>query len=86
MLTVASSGNIEGQWAIAGHGLVSLSEQQLVDCDRAQDQGCNGGLPSNAYQYIIQNGGIETEDSYPYEAVDGTRARFVCGLQPVCVC
>jgi cathepsin F len=66
----STTGNVEGQWFLAGHPLTSFSEQQLVDCDTV-DQGCNGGLPSNAYEYIIKAGGIETEDSYPYTAADG---------------
>lgn len=64
---------MEGQWFLAGHPLTEFSEQQLVDCDTV-DQGCNGGLPSNAYEYIIKAGGIETEDNYPYTAADGTCA------------
>jgi cathepsin F len=37
-----------------------------VDCDKI-DEGCNGGLPSNAYEAIQKLGGLETEDDYPYE-------------------
>ena len=47
-----------------------LSEQQLVDCDRAE-RGCNGGLPSEAFQWIKTNGGITAASSYRYKAAVG---------------
>ncbi len=50
--------NIESVWAIAGHPLVVLSEQQIVDCD-LKSEGCNGGEPINAYEYVIKAGGLE---------------------------
>lgn len=74
----SATGNMEGQWFLAGHPLTSLSEQNLVDCDHECqdaddcDQGCNGGLQPNAYQYVIKNGGIDTEASYKYEGDDET--------------
>jgi len=43
----------------------------LVDCARNYDNfGCNGGLPSHAFQYIFDAGGIETERVYPYVGAD----------------
>jgi cathepsin F len=76
----SATGNMEGQWFLAGHTLTSLSEQNLVDCDHECldpndcDAGCEGGLQPNAYNYVIKNGGIDTEDSYPYTAEDDTCA------------
>ena len=67
----SSTGALEGAWAIATGKLVSLSEQQLVDCSHeGENAGCNGGLMDDAFDYTETNP-LETESDYPYTARDG---------------
>merc|ERR1712238_117363 len=50
-----------------------LAEQQLVDCAGDYNNfGCSGGLPSQAYEYLKYNGGMDFETSYSYTAKEGT--------------
>ncbi|GAB4838718.1 Probable cysteine protease rd21b [Ancistrocladus abbreviatus] len=65
-------GAVEGINKIVTGDLISLSEQELVECDKTYNAGCNGGLMDYAFEFIIRNGGIDTEEDYPYTARDGT--------------
>lgn len=73
-------GAVEGINQIVTGDLISLSEQELVDCDRTFNKGCHGGLMDYAFEYIIKNGGIGTEKDYPYSAREGT-----CDPTRVCI-
>jgi C1A family cysteine protease len=71
----STTGAVEGAWAVSGHPLASLSEEELVQCDTKKDQGCGGGLMDNAYAWIIANGGITSEETYPYISGNGTTGK-----------
>lgn len=63
----SATGAVEGINAIKTGELLVLSEQELVDCDTVTgNAGCGGGLMDYAFEYIKQNGGIDTEDDWGY--------------------
>lgn len=65
----SSAGALEGQLAKTTGQLVNLSPQNLVDCVKEND-GCGGGYMTNAFRYVQENGGIDSEESYPYVGED----------------
>jgi KDEL-tailed cysteine endopeptidase len=68
----STTGAVEGINAIVTGEVTALSEQELVDCDTSKDHGCHGGLMDFAFDFIVANGGIDTEASYPYTGEEGT--------------
>lgn len=68
----ASVAAIEGVHKISKGRLISLSEQELLDCDFT-NFGCGGGYPQRAFSWVASNGGITTEANYPYRTF-----RFAC--------
>jgi len=65
--------SVSGLWSIKTGMLFPVSVQEIVDCSGAEgNEGCNGGLMTNAFQWIIDNGGICDWQEYQYTAQTGT--------------
>lgn len=69
----STTGAVEGAYFAASGKLVSLSEEDLVQCDHSGDQGCQGGIMEHAFDWLKQNGGLCGEDDYPYSSGGGQR-------------
>lgn len=84
----STTGALEGIYSIQTGKLISFSEQQLVDCDNfkhgGKDHGCNGGLMDNAFSWIHKNGGLCSEETYPYisQSGDTQACQTTCALVP----
>lgn len=70
--TFSTTGLLEAHMALYGNKKELFSQQNLIDCaGKFNNFGCDGGLPSQALEYIRFNGGLDTLNSYPYRGVDG---------------
>lgn len=67
----STTGAVEGAWQIKHGVLTSLSEEELVQCDR-NDNGCQGGLMDYGFTFVMQNG-VTSEAAYPYTSGAGNR-------------
>ncbi|KAK8732808.1 hypothetical protein OTU49_006938 [Cherax quadricarinatus] len=64
----STTGSLEGQHYRRWGRLLNISEQNLIDCCHLC-YGCQGGRMDYAFTYILQNGGIDSESYYPYQAL-----------------
>mmetsp|Transcript_6657 Transcript_6657/g.9755 ORF Transcript_6657/g.9755 Transcript_6657/m.9755 type:complete len:445 (-) Transcript_6657:191-1525(-) len=77
----SSTGAIEGAHFVETGELVSLSEQNIMDCDTA-DSACEGGLMENAFEFEESQNGLCSEDEYPYLATDDSVCSTNCTKVP----
>ncbi|GFO37079.1 cathepsin l [Plakobranchus ocellatus] len=68
----AAVGALEGQMFRRYGSSRSLSVQNIIDC-ASKCQGCLGGCTIRAFQYVADNGGISTDEGYPYQATVRSR-------------
>jgi len=82
----STTGSIEGSYKLATGKLESFSEEDLVQCDSkghgGQDQGCQGGLMDNAFEWVEKNG-LCLEGAYPYTSGSGTTGTCKKTCKPV---
>nr|XP_056700051.1 procathepsin L-like [Euleptes europaea] len=73
----SATGALEGLLFNKTGKLVSLSEQNLIDCSgKLGNHGCHGGYITRAFEYVRENGGINSEDAYPYLEKEGFNCRY----------
>jgi C1A family cysteine protease len=79
----SATGELECRYAIQKGVLMSLSEQELVDCagSKYDSYGCNGGEENGGMQYAADNNGLCSEQEYSYKGTDGSCHASTCGTR-----
>jgi C1A family cysteine protease len=72
---------VESANLMAGRQVPNGSPQEIVDCD-SNDSGCNGGDPQEALQWVVDQGGLDTNNCYPYTAQTGNCQSSQCTPNP----
>ncbi|XP_062815128.1 procathepsin L isoform X2 [Anolis carolinensis] len=73
----SATGALEGLMFNKTGKLVSLSEQNLIDCStKMGNHGCRGGYITKAFEYVRENGGIDSEQDYPYLEQEASGCRY----------
>lgn len=86
--TFATTGVLESQYQRQTGKLIKFSEQNLLDCTsgaynkRYNNSGCGGGSVSESLKFVLDNNGIDTEQSYPYHGTDNSNSS-TCRLNAV---
>ncbi|XP_070788008.1 cathepsin L2-like [Pituophis catenifer annectens] len=71
----SATGALEGMYFKKTGKLISLSEQNLMDCSK-ENHGCQGGLMPQAFASVHEQQGINSEESYPYDGKDDYSCRY----------
>jgi hypothetical protein len=73
----STTGALEGQIFVKHGVLESLSEEELVQCDKT-DHGCKGGAMDNGFDFVQRTGGLASEQQYPYTTATGAGMTGEC--------
>ena len=67
------------------YNITRLSEQELVDCSK-ENHGCNGGIMHKAFDFIINNKGLVSNEDYPYKAITKECNIYNCSSNSIDKC
>lgn len=79
---IVASATLASHSAIKHDQFVELSVSQLVDCTQGKpyfQAGCTAGTETVSWQYILDNKGVDTDESYPFKPVDTSKCASKAG-------